>query len=113
MTSQKSQAKKDWLDDGIRHLKALCQEASESADKSDVLPSSKGLVAAVQLLQTFRHANAPKMGLTANGEIILTWENTGDKFKAYVRPDGSVQFLRNKTPIDERSFKRRLTVVPA
>ena len=113
MATQKTQPKKEWLDEAVRQLKALCQEAAEYADEGDVLPTQKGFVAAVQVLETFRHAHAPKMGLTVNGEIALSWKNTGDKFKAYVRPDGSVQFYRNKTAIDEPSFSKYLTAVPA
>lgn len=113
MATQKSQPKKDWLDEAIRHLESLCAEASEYADEGDVLPTRKGLVAAVQVLKTFRHAHAPKIGLTVNGEFALSWENTGDKFKAYARPDGSVQFFRNKSLIDEPTFSKYLTAVPA
>lgn len=113
MATQKSQPKKDWLDEAIRHLDALCKEAAEHADEGDVLPTPKALVAATQVLKTFRHAHAPKIGLTVNGEFALTWENSGDKFKAYVRPDGSVQFFRNNAVIDEPTFSEYLTAVPA
>ena len=113
MATGKAQSKKDWLDEGIRHLETLCKEAREYADEGDVLPTHKGFVAAVQVLQTFRHVHAPKMGLTVNGEITLSWENARNKFRAYVKPDGSVQFFRNKVLIDERSFSKHLTSVPA
>jgi hypothetical protein len=39
--------------------------------------------------------------------------NTGDEFRAYVKQDGSAQYLRNKTTVDEPSFKNYLTAVPA
>ncbi len=113
MATKKAQPRKDWHDEAVRHLDALCSEASENADEGDVLPTAKGLVAAKQVLKTFCHAHAPKIGLTVNGEFALTWENTGDKFKAYARPDGSVQFFRNKTLIDEPTFSKYLTAVPA
>jgi len=113
MPAQKPQPRKEWLDEGIRHLETLCKEAKEYSDEGDILPTKQGLVSAVQVLQTFRHARAPKMGLTVNGEIALTWDNTGDKFRAYVKPDGSVQFFRNKIMIDEPSFNKSLTAVPA
>ena len=113
MATQKAQPKKDWLDEAVRHLDVLCQEASEYADEVDVLPTPKGLVAAKQVLKKFRHAHAPKIGLTVNGEFALTWENIGEKFKAYAKPDGSVQFFRDKTPVDEPTFSKYLTAVPA
>jgi hypothetical protein len=113
MLAQKPQPRKEWLDEGIRHLETLCKEAREYADEGDVLPTQQGFVSAVQVLQTFRHAHAPKMGLTVNGEISLRWDNTGDKFRAYVKPDGSVQFFRNKVLVDEPSFSTYLTAVPA
>jgi hypothetical protein len=113
VATQKPQPKKDWLDEGVRHLEALCKEAREYADDGDALPTQKGFASAVQALQTFRNAHAPKIGLTVNSEIALTWENAGDKFKAYVKPDGSVQFFHNKVLVDGPCFSKYLTAVPA
>jgi hypothetical protein len=109
MATQKPQPKKAWLDEGIRHLETLCKEASQYAGEGDVLPTQKGFISAVQVLQTFHRARAPKMGLTVNGEIELTWEDIGDKSRVYVRPDGSVQFFRNKVQVDEHNFSKYLT----
>jgi NADH:ubiquinone oxidoreductase subunit D len=113
MPGRKQQPRKEWLDEGIRHLEALCKEAAEYADEGDILPTKKGIGSAVRVLQTFRHAHAPKIGVTVNGEIALRWENTSGKFHVYVNPDGSVQFYRNKVLLDERSFGKHLAAVPA
>lgn len=60
---------------------------------------------AKQILIKCRHAHAPRIRLTANGEFALAWE-TGedDGFRAYTRQDGSVQFFRKKNLIDETTF---------
>jgi len=113
MPVEKKKTEDKWLEKAIDQLNRLCHEAAEYADEGDVLPSQIALAACIQILQTFQHAHRPKMGLTVNGEISLFWENTGDEFRAYVKPDGSVQYFRNKTAVDERSFSTYLTAVPA
>jgi len=112
MSTQKSQPKREWLDDGIKHLQSLFQEASDFADEGDAIPSEQALAAAVQVLQTFRHADAPKMGLTANGEFALTWESTSNKLRAYVKHDGSVQYFCDKTLVNSLSFGELLATGP-
>jgi hypothetical protein len=102
-----------WLEKALEQLKRLCHEAVDYADEDDVLPSSVAQSAAAQILDSFQHAHRPRMGLTVNGEISLAWENTGDEFIAYVKPDGSVQYFRNKAAVDEPRFSQYLTAVPA
>lgn len=94
-----------WLADAIRHLDAMFAEVADYADESDVLPTRESLDSAKQVLIKCRHAHAPRIGLTANGEFALAWETSeGDGFRAYARQDGSVQFFRRKNPIDESAF---------
>ncbi len=102
-----------WLEEGKRHLANLYAQAIECADEGDNIPSSLGIAAAQQMLETFQQAHAPSIGFTVNGEVSLLWINTGDEFRAYVKQDGSAQYLRNKTTVDEPSFKNYLTAVPA
>lgn len=113
MADCKKQPNEKWLEKAVAHLKKLCNDAAEFADEDDVLPSLQALEASVQILQTFQHAHKPTMGLTVNGEISLRWENTGDKFRAYVKQDGSVIYFRNAAVVDEPSFSKYLTPVPA
>lgn len=113
MSVNKKKTEENWLEKAKEQLNQLCQEAAAYADDDDIIPSPLGLTAAFQILETFRHAHRPNMGLTVNGEISLAWENTGDEFRAYIKPDGSVQYFRNKTTVDERSFCTYLTAVPA
>jgi hypothetical protein len=113
MAIDKKKSEGKWLEKAIEQLNRLCREAAEYADEDDVVPSNLAHAASVQILHSFQRANRPKMGLTVNGEISLAWENTGDEFRAYVKPDGSVQYFRNKAAIDERSFNKYLTAIPA
>jgi len=104
MPQPEAHMKTDWLDDAIRHLESLCQEAAEFADEGDIMPTRKSFMAASQILKTFCKATPPKIGLTGNGELTLVWENTGDVFRAYAKPDGSTQFFQNKQAVDMQSF---------
>ena len=113
MPIDKKKSEDKWLEKAIDQLNRLCHEAAEYSDEDDVIPSQLAHTATVQILHSFQHAHRPKMGVTVNGEISLAWENTGDEFRAYVKPDGSVQYFRNKTAVDERSFSTYLTAVPA
>jgi hypothetical protein len=113
MAANKNQPNEKWLEKAIEHLNLMCREAAECADEGDILPTKQTVTAAVQILQTFQHAHRPKMGLTINGEVSLAWKNTGEEFRAYIKPDGSVQYFRNSVAVDEPSFSTYLTAVPA
>lgn len=94
-----------WLNDAIRHLDMLFAEIADCVYEGDVLPTQEGLDAAKQVLIKCRHAHVPRIGLTVNGEFALAWKAAEDNgFRAYARPDGSVQFFRNKNLIDESTF---------
>lgn len=101
-----------WLDDAVRHLDMLFAEVTDYADEGDVRPTLESLDVAKQVLIKCRNAHAPKIGLTVNGEFALAWESGDDRLRAYARPDGSVQFFRNKTAIDESTFSTCLTSAP-
>lgn len=102
-----------WLDDAIRHLDMLFAQVADYADEGDVVPTLESLDAAKQILLKCCHAHAPRIGLTINGEFALTWEPSADEtLRAYTRRDGSVQFFRNKTLIDEPTFTKCLTSAP-
>ena len=113
MATTKKQLSEKWLKKAITHLETMFREAEECADEGDVMPTKQAFVASVQILETFQSAHQPTMGLTVNGEVSLAWANTSDEFRAYVKPDGSVQYFQNKQSVDERSFSRYLTAVSA
>jgi hypothetical protein len=113
MALRKEQPGKEWLDEGIRHLQVLCKQAVEYADEGDVFPSDLSVARAIELMRTFRDAHAPRMALTVNGEITMTWENAGDSFEACVKTDGSVLFYRKKEVVTKSSFTKYLNAVPA
>lgn len=101
MALRKERPGKEWVDEAIRHLTLLCQQAVECADEGDVLPTAKEIASAQKLLQRLGDAPAPKLGLTVNGEIALTWDNASDTFKAYVKQDGTFRFYQNKVAVDQ------------
>lgn len=113
MALRKEEQAQDWLDDGIRHLKLLCQQAIKCADEGDIFPTDKEITSAVKLMSAFRDTHVPTMALTVNGEVTFTWEGTGDSFQAYVKQDGTIRFYRNKGAIDQRTFTKYLNAVPA
>lgn len=113
MAVQKKKMDESWLEEAICQLNKLCHEAAEYADDDDVLPTRVAHAATMQILKSFQHAHRPRMGLTVNGEIALSWENAGEEFHAYVKSDGSVQYYRSKTSVDEQSFSKYLTAIPA
>ncbi len=113
MALRKEQPGKEWLDEGIRRLQVLCKQAIEYADEGDVFPSDLSVAKATELMRVFQDAHAPKMGLTVNGDITLTWENTGDSFEACVKTDGTVLFYRNSEVVTKSSFTKYLNAVPA
>jgi len=104
--------KKRWLDEAVRHLATLCSQAKAYADEGDSLPTNVGHKRAVEVLCAYSHASAPAMALSVNGDIVFSWENHCDTFKAFVRPNGDVCYYRNKAPISQEAFAN-LTSIPA
>lgn len=113
MTELKRQQKKEWLDEGIRHLYQLQKESGKYAEKGDIRPTDKEIKSAIAILREFSGANAPRIALSVNGEIVFTWENTGDSFKARIDQCGDPRFYHNKTLVDLSLFRKYLTAVPA
>jgi hypothetical protein len=64
-------------------------------------------------MKQLKMAHRPRIALTQDGEIVLTWEHAGDLFKAIVRSNGNVALYQNKKTIELDAFARRLTAVPA
>ena len=108
MPTNNKQAPQPWLKNATDQLKKLCRDASAVADEGDVLPSKQALNGAVKILQTFQRATRPKIALTLNGEIALSWNHPRDEFRAYIQPSGSVQFFHNKKHIDKSDFSKNL-----
>ena len=104
---------KEWVDEGIRHLAVLCKQAEELADDGDMMPSVKSKAAAVELMKEFCQAPAPHIAVTTNGDIVLSWENSGESFKIFVNHKGTCQLYKNKTKIDKTSFAKNVIAVPA
>jgi hypothetical protein len=114
MVVRKQQHGHEWLDEGIRHLQVLCTQAKEYADVGDILPSDLSVARATEILRMFHNTPAPRMTVTVNGDIALTWENTSDSFEACIKTDGSVLFYRNTLVVTKASFTRYLNnAVPA
>jgi hypothetical protein len=104
--------KKQWLDEAVRHLATLCAQAKQCADESDTLPTDIGQKRAIEVLQTHSHASAPVTAISVNGDIVFSWDNHGDTFKAFVRQNGDVCYFRNKAIVDQEAFAK-LTAVPS
>ena len=110
MTSKEQ--KTPWLDEAVRHLATLCSQSKEYADEGDTLPTDVGHKQAVEVLRAYRHASAPDVAISVNGDIVFSWVSHGDTFKAFVRPSGDVCYYRNKDLVDQKAFAK-LTAVPA
>lgn len=103
----------NWKEAGIRHVVALCKEAHERADEDDVLPTDTAKNAVIELINGLSETPAPRMAITVNGEIVLSWDNSGDTFKLSVNEAGKPAFWRNKTAVDQQSFFNYVSAVPA
>jgi len=104
--------KKPWLDEAVRHLATLCDQAEEYADDGDTLPTDVAQQRAVEVLRAYHQASAPAVAISVNGDIVLTWKSHGDTFKAFVSPNGDVCYYRNKALVDQEAFAK-LTAIPA
>ena len=104
--------KKPWLDEAVRHLATLCNQAKEYADEGDTLPTDVGRKRAVEVLRAYRDASAPAVAISVNGDIVFSWVSHGDTFKAFVSPGGDVCYYRNKSIVDQEAFAK-LTAIPA
>jgi hypothetical protein len=113
MALRKEQPGKDWLDEGIRDLQMLCKQAAHYAGEGDLFPPDLSAARATEPMRTFQDAHAPRVALTVNAEITLTWEKTGESFKVCVKRDGSVLFYRNTEVVAKSSFTKHLNAVPA
>lgn len=108
-----AKAMTNWKEAGIRHVIALCKEAHERADEDDLLPTTAGRKAVIELINGLGQTPAPRMAITVNGEIVLSWDNSGDIFKLSVNQAGQPAFWRNKTAVDQESFFNYVSAVPA
>jgi hypothetical protein len=113
MSSAKKQQKTNWIGGAIRHLEVLCKEAAERAGEDEIAPSDTAKTAAIEILKQCSHAPSPTIGVTDDGEIVLTWRNSGDSFAAYVSYYGKLKFYRNQTLVERAAFAKNLTAVPA
>jgi len=108
MPTNNKQAPQPWIKKATDQLKKLCRDASAVADEGDVLPSKQAMNTAVKTLQTFQRSPRPKIILTINGEIGLSWNHARDEFHAYIQPNGSVQFFHNRKHVDKSDFSTYL-----
>lgn len=108
----KRQHQEPWLDGVVRRLELLCQQAAASGDEYEA-PTPQTVMAAKELLKEFHKAETPQIMVTQDGEVVVTWTNFDDKFRAIVRTDGQIALFENKKKVDHASFARRLVAVPA
>lgn len=113
MANNKEQKKTPWVDDAIKHLATLLKEALELADEDDALPTTEALAKGAEVLKAYSHASAPKIGVSTDGDFVFTWENHGDAFKVFVRPNAQVLYFRNKKLVKTEEFSNLLTAIPA
>lgn len=111
--NRKDQHSEQWLDEAIRHLVAQCEEAASCGGEDYNPPSFRAFSVAKDLLTELQKAEKPQITLTQDGEIVLNWQHAGDKFKAIVRYDGSIDHYQNKRGVAHDVFANRLTSVPA
>ena len=112
MVQSKTPQTKPWLDEAGRRLVSLCDSFAAKAEDFDTLLTPEQTNSAMALMKQLQHSHAPKMGTTVNAEITLLWENSGERFKAYIQRDGSGIFLQNKTEIPEKVFIDLVTSAP-
>ncbi|RTL37290.1 MAG: hypothetical protein EKK48_24640 [Candidatus Melainabacteria bacterium] len=113
MVNNKEQKKTPWVDDAIKHLAKLVKEAIELADEDDVLPTTEALAKGTEILKTHSQASAPKISVTIDGDLMITWENHGDAFKVLIRPNSQVLYFRNNKAVKTEEFGNLLTAAPA
>ncbi|MBU6453396.1 MAG: hypothetical protein KGS72_16570 [Cyanobacteria bacterium REEB67] len=113
MPSNKEQKKAPWVNEAIQHLAALLHEATDLADEDDTLPTKEALAKGTEVLKSFSHASVPQIGVSTNGDFVITWKNHGDAFKVFVRPSAEVLYFRNKNAVHFEEFSKFLTAVPA
>lgn len=112
MARNKVEKNTHWLDDAIKHLATLLKEATELADEDDVLPTTEALAKGTEVLQTYSHASAPKIGVTTDGDFVLTWENYGDALGVLVRPNAQMLYFKNEKAVSTEEFRDLLTASP-
>ncbi|MBS2007339.1 MAG: hypothetical protein JST01_09885 [Cyanobacteria bacterium SZAS TMP-1] len=111
---QKQQQPGKWLDEAVHQLELLCREAAQFDGEDEfVAPTSAAFESAKAFMKELQKADIPVIGLTQDGEIVLSWSHASDKFKAIVRSDGSLALFQNKKKVELSAFARRLTSVPA
>ncbi len=103
----------DWSEAGIRYLSTLYGETIESADEGDIIPPASNVSAVVELIKDLRLTPKPTIGITENGEIVLTWKNSGDTFKIVMNHLGKSIFWRNKNVVEKDAFFNCVAAVPA
>lgn len=108
MPTNNKQAPQPWLKKATDQLKKLCRDAAAVVDEGDVLPSKQAVNTAIEILQTFQRVSRPKIRLTVDGEIALSWNHTRDEFQAFIQPNGSVHFFHNRKHIDKADFSKLL-----
>jgi len=108
----KKQHPEQWLDGAIHHVELLCKQAAECPDEY-VVPADVTVKSAIDLMNQLRLARNPNIKLTQDGELVLTWDHAGDRFKAIVRFNGDVALYQNKKTVELDVFTHRLTTVPA
>jgi hypothetical protein len=108
----KRQHSEEWLDGAIHQVELLCKQAAQCPDEY-VVPADVTLKSSIDLMKQLRLARNPGIAITQDGEIVLTWEHAGDRFKAIVRANGNLALYQNKKTVELDVFTRRLTSVPA
>jgi hypothetical protein len=95
-----------WLDGAIRHLNLLCQETKGYEDEGDIVPTDIGISSAKELMSQVAKSSQPRIVITVNGEILLSWHKDNNNLKAIVATDGTVKFYKNHVPLDRLMFVR-------
>ncbi|MFA7340739.1 MAG: hypothetical protein WC028_28395 [Candidatus Obscuribacterales bacterium] len=112
MAVSKKQSNENWLERAKEHLLRLCREAEEFSDEYDVHPTNHSVEVAFEVLESFQTASSPKIALTVNNEISLGWNNHGEEFHAYVKPNGTVEYFHNSEVVGRPCFARDLSHAP-
>jgi len=113
MANNKEQKKTLWVEEAIKHLATLLNEAAELAEQDDALPTTEAVAKGTEVLKTYSHASTPKIGVTTDGDFVFTWENHGDAFKVFIRPNAQVLYFKNKKAVKTEEFGKLLTATPA
>lgn len=107
--SKRPQANDTWIERAKEHLSKLQADAKQYAEEYDSYPTDRSFLKAVEILETLQTTSPPRIGLTPNSEISFLWKRNVEEFRAYVKPDGTVEFIHNSQVVGRPCFARDLT----